>query len=229
MKTSGNRSVLVRAIQITKFSAQLRNGTRLVHVLPGKCSKRSKTMKPVRLISLVIAIGLFVTAFTPVASLQKTASPNQNTITVGAPPQSFVEAALGSPMTLLAGAPVISVSIDAMPAGANYSCSLMNQSPANWTRMGRRQYFDAKWTVKNTGTKIWHTSGFDLRYISGTKMHTNGDAYDLNKTTGPGKKVTVLADMTAPKNNGYYTAYWGLFQGNTVFCRLSITINVNRQ
>jgi hypothetical protein len=187
-------------------------------------------MKPVRLISVVLAVGVFLTAFAPVSSLQKTASTNTNTTTVSAPAQSLVEAALGSPMTFLASAPIISVSVDAVSAaGSNYACSLVSQKPANWTRMGRRQYFDAKWTVKNIGTKTWTTSEFDLRYISGTKMHTYGDIYELSKNTGPNKKVTLIADMIAPKNNGYYTAYWGLFAGNSVFCRLSITINVNRQ
>lgn len=187
-------------------------------------------MKPVRLISVVFAIGLFVTAFVPASSLQKTALPNKNTVALNIPAQSFVEAALGSPMTFLADEPIISVTVDAVSsAGSNYACSLVGQTPANWTRMGRRQYFDAKWTVKNIGTKTWTTSEFDLRYISGTKMHTNGNVYELKKNTGPGKKVTLIADMTAPKTLGYYTAYWGLFVGNSVFCRLSITINVNHR
>jgi hypothetical protein len=128
-------------------------------------------------------------------------------------------------MALMASIPAVAFTFESSSSTSGYSCSLVAQSPADWTRMGRRQYFDAKWTVKNTGTKTW-LQGFDFKYMGGTKMHTNGNIYELKANVGPGKKVTLIADMNAPKTNGYYTAYWGLYTGNSAFCRLSITVVV---
>jgi hypothetical protein len=111
---------------------------------------------------------------------------------------------------------------------SDYNCALVYQKPADWTRMGRRQDFDAKWVVKNTGKKTWSTSGIDFKYISGTKMHTHASLYDLSKSTGPGKNITLIVDMNAPKTKGYYTETWGLYAGSRLFCRVSITVNVTR-
>lgn len=181
-------------------------------------------MKTVRFVSIMLALSVLMAAFAPVANPVKSAS-------ASLPAQSAGSVVLNSPFftpfTLAASAPVVSISVESLPSASAYSCSLISQSPADWTRMGRRQYFDAKWVVKNTGSRNWSTTGVDFKYISGTKMHTYNSAYDLRTNTGPGKKIALIVDMNAPKNRGYYTEIWGLVTGGNVFCRVSITVNVN--
>jgi hypothetical protein len=192
-------------------------------------------MKPVRFFTILFALGLFITAFTPV--MPQSNSVVDNSITAfSAPMQGLDELALDtpldSPLAFMASAPVVTLALDeSLSSASHYSCSLVSQKPANWTRMGRRQYFDAKWTLKNVGTKNWGIHGIDVKFISftgGAKMHTQGNFFDLPKETGPGKKISILVDMNAPRAKGYYSEQWGLFTGGRAFCRFSITINVNR-
>ncbi len=183
-------------------------------------------MKTVRFVAVfTLAVALFVTAVLPLA----TTSVSLPNFALNTPAQSFVEAARGLPLLspMSAALPVISLRMESA-AGSQYACSLVSQKPKDWTKMKGRQIFDATWTVKNSGTKAWSTTGTDFKYISGTKMHTYSDAYDLSASTGAGKKITLVVDMIAPKAKGYYTAVWGLSNGSTTFCKLSVTINVNR-
>jgi len=187
-------------------------------------------MKTLRFVAVVLTVALFATAFAPVPTQQSVAA-NNNTVALNTPAESFVDTAFGLPLfsslMFAASAPAITVTYEALSSTSGYSCKLVSQTPADWTRMGRRQYFDTKWTVKNTGTKTWSTSGIDLKFTGGVKMHTYGNSFDLRANTSPGKTVILIVDMNAPKTYGYYTAYWGLYTGNSMFCRLSITINVN--
>jgi len=112
-------------------------------------------------------------------------------------------------------------------AGKEYACSVVSQSPKDWTTFKPRRIFDAKWTVRNTGTKTWSTSGTDLQYVGGTKMQTHGDVFDISKSVAPDGKISLIVDMNAPKNPGYYTTYWGLSNnGGKVFCRFYLIIKV---
>lgn len=184
-------------------------------------------MKTVRFAAVCLALALFVTALVPFAAQPVAAK----TLTTDAPTQSLMDAALGlpllAPMTL-ASAPVITIAIESVPAGSEYACTLVTQKPKDWTKMGRRHIFDATWTVKNSGTKNWGQNSIDFKYVSGTKMHTYGDSYDLSKDVGAGKQITLIVDMTTPKTKGYYTEAWGLFRGSKSFCKLSVTVNVNK-
>lgn len=157
-------------------------------------------MKTFRFAVIAVVVSLVLTAFAPIPVAQVAA----------------------------ASAPAITVKFESVAAASNYSCALVSQKPADWTRMGRRRDFDAKWVVKNTGSKTWTTTGIDFKYISGTKMHTHASAYDLSKNTGPGKNITLIVDMNAPKTRGYYTTTWGLYSGGRLFCRVSISVNVTR-
>ena len=97
--------------------------------------------------------------------------------------------------------------------------------------MKTRQYFDAKWTVLNIGLKTWDIHAVDVRLISyrgGATMHTAGELFDLPVQTAPNRKITILVDMTTPKNPGYYDETWGLFEGGTLFCQFSMDISVTK-
>jgi hypothetical protein len=185
-------------------------------------------MKTVRIAAVLLALTLFVTAVVsfaaqPVAAQTMTASSS-------APAQAFVDAVMGLPLLApmsISAIPVLNISVQST-AGKDYACTLVSQKPKDWTKMQRRQSFDAVWTVKNSGTKNWGQHGVDFGYVSGAKMHTYGDTYDLSKDVGPGGKIALVVDMASPKTKGYYTAVWGLYKGSQVFCKLSVTVNVNR-
>lgn len=108
-----------------------------------------------------------------------------------------------------------------------YSCLLTKQTPADWTTMRKRTIFDAKWTLKNTGSKVWGIHGVDVVYRGGTSMHTSRGFYDLPKQVGPGQSITIIEDMIAPKLPGYYVSNWGLYLGSLSFCRFYIVIYVS--
>ena len=182
-------------------------------------------MKPVRLVLVLLAAGLLVTAFAPLPLSNSMAQQNvpASSVQVQNYGSNPLDLSLQSPLTFMAGAPVMSVTVQ---SSSSYACTLLSQTPADWTVMKKRQYFDAKWTVRNTGSKTWPKNGVEFRYVSGTKMQTNGNVYHLKASVGVGNKVTLIADMNAPKNYGYYTANWGLYNGSYTFCVVSISIGV---
>lgn len=184
-------------------------------------------MNTKRFLIAFLALIVFAAAALPAAAKPAV---DQN-LTVDLPAPSLIDAALGLPLLApmsMVSMPVMTVSVESVAANKDYACALVSQKPKDWTKMQRRHIFDATWTVRNTGTKTWGKHGIDLKYISGTKMHTYGDTYNLAKNVGSGKTITLIVDMISPKTKGYYTAVWGLYKGSQVFCKLSITINVNR-
>jgi hypothetical protein len=184
-------------------------------------------MKTVRVFSVVLAAVLFVTAFVPFAAAPVAASAVNATI--NAPLQAFSDAASG--LSLLApmgiAAPLISVRAESA-ATSDYGCTLIRQTPLDWTKMRSRQYFDMVWTVQNSGNAIWHSNATKLAYVGGTKMQTRGDEVKLGNDVGRGKKVKLTVDMNAPKAKGTYSTLWALYSGNQRFCKLTVTITVVR-
>ncbi|MCS6994076.1 MAG: NBR1-Ig-like domain-containing protein [Anaerolineales bacterium] len=179
-------------------------------------------MKPVRFAITFLAVTLFALAALLPPATQAVAAPSSLV--------SFADAFdphLLAPISI-ASAPLLTISVEPAASTPDYACKLLSQKPKDWTKMQRRHIFDATWTVRNTGSKNWGKNGIDFKYISGTKMHTYGDAYDLANDVGSGQSITLIVDMISPKEKGYYTAVWGLFRGSKSFCKLSITINVNR-
>lgn len=106
---------------------------------------------------------------------------------------------------------------------SGYKCSITNASPAGIT-VPIKSDFDAVWELKNTGTKDWDASSVDLKFMSGTKMQVKADRFDLGTTVKPGESVKLVVDMLAPDTVGYFTAAWGLVQGNSTICSLSMSL-----
>lgn len=172
-----------------------------------------KQSKPFLLMmTLVIALAVLASAFSPA---QAAPAP----------------AVLLQADTALSGLPLVSGANfsawnNSLSAGTQYACKLLSQSPKDWTKFKPRHIFDARWTVRNTGTKTWTTSGTDLLYVGGAKMQTHGDLFDLTKSVAPDAKASFVVDMTTPKQPGYYTAYWGLANGSQVFCKFYLIVSV---
>lgn len=108
----------------------------------------------------------------------------------------------------------------------DYNCNITFVSPAPNTSYDKNADFDAKWTLKNTGTQDWNASDIDVKYVSGEKMHKYNDVYDLAKNVGDGESIDIIVDMKAPNSAGTFRATWGLFFGTRSICQMSVTIVV---
>jgi methionine-rich copper-binding protein CopC len=110
------------------------------------------------------------------------------------------------------------------PTAAAYSCELRSTSPASGTKINVKGNYDATWVVKNVGIKPWEVGYFDLQYVSGEKMQTVADIFDVSSVVAPGKELTLVVDMKAPSTAGKYTAKWALVLGETILCTLPVSI-----
>lgn len=108
----------------------------------------------------------------------------------------------------------------------DYNCSITSVSPASNAQFSKREDFDGRWTVKNTGTQTWVANDVDYRYVSGEKMQKIKDVYDLKADVKPGESVDVIVDMLAPDSTGTFKTTWSLARNSNNFCTLSITIVV---
>ena len=96
------------------------------------------------------------------------------------------------------------------PTPSDYNCTITSSSPASNAQFGKKDEFDAKWTIKNTGTKDWVTNDMDFRYISGEKMQKYNDVYDLSKNVAKNESIDFIVDMIAPNATGNFSANWAL-------------------
>jgi len=183
-------------------------------------------MKTVRKITIVFAAVLLVAAFVAGAAAPALAG-SMLSANLNAPAQAFMDAAHGLPLLapMSIAAPLISIQTE--NATNSYSCSLISQTPIDWTKMRARQSFDAAWTVQNTGA-YWHASAMKFGYVGGQKMQTRGNETTLSEDVGKGKRVKLVVDMEAPKTRGTFSTLWALYSGNQKFCRVTLTITVVR-
>jgi hypothetical protein len=107
---------------------------------------------------------------------------------------------------------------------AAYSCKLNSTAPAADTKIKVNTDFDASWVVMNVGTKVWEVSYVDLKYVSGTKMQTVADIFDVLTAVPMGGKLTLIVDMRAPATAGKYTASWVLTMDGATMCTLPVNI-----
>jgi hypothetical protein len=114
----------------------------------------------------------------------------------------------------------------ATATNSSWSCSITFQLVASNTEFGAYEDFDARWTVKNTGSETWESSDVDYRYMSGTEMQKYDTLYDLPETVAPGDTVSITVDMKAPSTSGYYETNWGLVRHTDSFCNLPTRIRV---
>lgn len=108
----------------------------------------------------------------------------------------------------------------------DYNCTITASSPAANASFSKKADFDAKWTLKNTGTQTWFTGEIDYIYSSGEKMQKYNDAYDLAVEVQNGKSVDIIVDMIAPDKEGTFTSTWSLVRGSRTICQMKVTIVV---
>lgn len=176
-------------------------------------------MKKGRIISIALAVTMFMAAVMPFA-------------TTPAAAMEIVEFSPDYP-----GQTIKEISTQSLPevdlrvvsnSDGNYGCTLVRQSPGDWINMVPRQAFDVSWTVQNTGNAVWHASATKLEYLGGTKMQTHGDIVGLSQDVGRGGKVKFSVDMEAPRTPGVYSTTWVLYSGSAQFCRVTLSLSVSR-
>ena len=114
----------------------------------------------------------------------------------------------------------------ASSSSSAWRCSITYQLVGYNEVFGTYEDFDAKWTIKNTGTAYWDSGAVDYFYSSGTEMHKYADRYDLPATVSPGYSITLTVDMQAPGSEGSYSTYWTLSGDSGTFCTLPVHIRV---
>jgi uncharacterized protein YgiM (DUF1202 family) len=88
--------------------------------------------------------------------------------------------------------------------------------------------FDARWTIKNTGTKTWDTSHVDYLFRAGVEMQKHNKLYDLPKNVAPGESLDLIVDMIAPEKLGPHGTTWVVKLGNDTICTLPLAIEVRK-
>jgi hypothetical protein len=106
-------------------------------------------------------------------------------------------------------------------------CKLIWQSPP---RRGAKYKsgvaFTTGWKVRNVGSSAWDANSVEFTYVGGAKLH---DYYlvNLDANVAPKQSVILSVHMRAPKRSATtYTTVWSLRQGDTFFCRLTVSIYV---
>lgn len=130
-----------------------------------------------------------------------------------------------APMSVTA--PLITMSVESA-SSPGYACTLIKQTPKNYTKMKAHQFFDMYWTVQNNGSRTWSANWIPFKYTGGAKMQTRGDFFVLPGNIKPGKKAALVVDMVTPQIQGIYSTTWGLYSGTLDFCRVTLTISVSR-
>jgi hypothetical protein len=110
------------------------------------------------------------------------------------------------------------------PTPAAYACKLVSTSPTSGTKITLNGDFDGAWKVQNVGTKAWEVGYLDLKYVSGTKMQTGADIYDIGTAVAVGGELSLVVDMKAPATAGKYSASWALVMEGVTICTLPVDI-----
>ena len=113
-------------------------------------------------------------------------------------------------------------------APPEYSCLIVSVSPKSTDTIKVDTAFDGSWSLKNNGTKAWTADSSDFRYVSGDKLQSKSDLYDLKSDVAPNGTYTVTVDMKTPSGDGTFTTTWGLVMNDGSICNLTMTFNVTK-
>lgn len=97
------------------------------------------------------------------------------------------------------------------------SAVLVSQSPTDGGKIAAGTDFDATWTIKNTGRRVWNKDFYfipDPDYESQLKVSSK-PVY-LSAEVGKRDTYKFVVDMTAPKTPGTYRTWWVLVNDDGV-------------
>jgi Ig-like domain from next to BRCA1 gene len=113
----------------------------------------------------------------------------------------------------------------ATPA-VNYGCSLTTFSPNRFDTLKVSTAFVGSWTVTNIGNHTWEQHAVDVAFVSGDKLQTGADRYDLKSTVPQNASYTVNINMKTPSVAGTYKATWEIVQDSQFICSLNLSVKV---
>ncbi|HMD87969.1 MAG TPA: NBR1-Ig-like domain-containing protein [Anaerolineaceae bacterium] len=107
-----------------------------------------------------------------------------------------------------------------------YDCVLTDQLPPNGSNFNPGAEFYATWTIENIGWNSLVASDVDYRYLNGTHLQQQKDAYDLPQTLMRSSSISLVVPMLAPTAPGNYAATWAIISAKKVICSWTIQVNV---
>jgi len=123
--------------------------------------------------------------------------------------------------------PFFTLTTTALPAQSTaYQCEITDLAPKYGESLTNGADFDLAVTLKNNGTKEWTTADIDFKYLSGDKFQKKVDAIDLPSNVSTDDSIKLVVDMVASTGTGTKDASWGLVNGSSTFCTVSIHVIV---
>lgn len=98
--------------------------------------------------------------------------------------------------------PFAALSPTATPIPLKYTCSVYKKKPRDNESFSKNSDFDVKFTVTNTGTRIW-PKGVDFKFVGGTDI-ANPNRVEIPKALQPGQSYEIVLDGKAPDKRGHY-------------------------
>jgi hypothetical protein len=166
---------------------------------------------------------LNVPSATPITPTVVTATPVTPTSTsTAAPTVTLTFTPLPPTVAATKTLPPVTKTPSVTPNG--YACQVISTKPTTAIKVNAN--FNWTWVIQNTGTAMWGQHNADLEYVSGKKMQTGADAYDLTKDVAPGATYTATIAMSAPATANTYNATWAIVQDGVTACTLNLSLNV---
>lgn len=164
----------------------------------------------------------------PTETLEPTLTPSPSR--TAEPTETPTETPSATPEPTLSPTPVIVIiaTLAAPTASSGLSCKLNWQSPKNNVTFHPEDRFSAGWKVTNTGTVPWTPETVDFLYLGGAKMYVENPLVKVESSVSPGEAIILTVGMEAPLKEIRYTTYWGLRKGDVYFCRLALSIFVEK-
>ena len=106
------------------------------------------------------------------------------------------------------------------PVQAEYACSVVGRTPADYTVFKPGEDFDIKWTILNTGTRNIR-DGSDVKYSSGDDFALQ-NFVELPQLR-PGERHQIIVDAEAPSRLGRYVMVW-VVEGQLCFPYVAIEV-----
>jgi hypothetical protein len=88
--------------------------------------------------------------------------------------------------------------------------------------------FTWTWVIKNTGTSMWGLHNADIQYVSGKRLQTGANSYNLTKDVYGNGTYTLKIAMTAPPNASTFTAAWALVQDGVTVCTMNLSVTTTK-
>jgi len=193
-------------------------------------------MKTYRIIALMLALVLAVSACNMPGSAQPTEQTNPNAVFTAAaqtvvaqltqnallnptsapatvsPPTSTPEPATNTPEPALPPPTAINAPTTAPTASCDAAQFVSDVTIPDGTTIGGKETFVKTWRLKNIGTCTWNST-YSLVFDSGNAM--GGPASQpLVGSIAPGATVDISVNLQAPAADGTYRGSWGLTNGS---------------